>query len=291
MFNSENGYSLADIAAATGNGGNGNGWFDGNGGWWIILLFLFALGGWGNNGNGFGGGNGGSTAAALYGIDNMSEMSTAMANGFYNINTGLLNGFAGTTAAVNAGTSAIQSDICNMGMQNLQNTNTLNQAINANTIAGMQNTFGLTQQLSAMQSAQQLANCQTDQNIASNFATLNYNLATEACADRQAVVDGARDIMQNCNNNTRQILDFLVQDRISSLTNENSALKTQISQSEQNAYLLAHLQPTPSPAYIVANPYTGNYGYGYGYNGNGYFNPGFGPGIPGFGPGPFNVAS
>ena len=49
MFNNENGYSLADIAAATGS--NGNGWFGGDGnGWWIILLFLFAFGGWGNGG-------------------------------------------------------------------------------------------------------------------------------------------------------------------------------------------------------------------------------------------------
>ena len=42
MFNAT-GYSLADIAAATGNGNNGNdGWGDGS--WWIILLFLFAGG-------------------------------------------------------------------------------------------------------------------------------------------------------------------------------------------------------------------------------------------------------
>ena len=56
MFAQTNGYSLADIAAATGNGNNNNGnGFWGNDGWWIILLFLFA--GWG--GNGFGGGFGG----------------------------------------------------------------------------------------------------------------------------------------------------------------------------------------------------------------------------------------
>ena len=39
MFSSNNGYSLADIAAATGNRGDG---FFGNGfggdGWWIIIL-------------------------------------------------------------------------------------------------------------------------------------------------------------------------------------------------------------------------------------------------------------
>jgi hypothetical protein len=51
MFNSQ-GYDLSDIAAVTRSNGEGNGFF-GNDGWWIILLFLFAMGGWGN---GFGGG-------------------------------------------------------------------------------------------------------------------------------------------------------------------------------------------------------------------------------------------
>ena len=54
MFNQNGGYSLADIAAATGvRNGNGDGMF-GDNGWWIILLFLFA--GWGGNGFGWGGG-------------------------------------------------------------------------------------------------------------------------------------------------------------------------------------------------------------------------------------------
>jgi len=44
MFNND-GYSLSDIAAVTGeNGFNGNG-----GAWWIIILFLFCFMGWGGN--------------------------------------------------------------------------------------------------------------------------------------------------------------------------------------------------------------------------------------------------
>ena len=249
MFNSENGYSLADIAAATGNGIGNDGFFGGSG-WWIILLFLFAWGGWGNGGWG---GNGNAGATTIYGLDTLASTR----DGFYDLNTSVLNGFATTTAAVNAGTSAIQSDICNMGLQNLQSANALQQTIN-------QGTFGIAQQLAAMQSAQQLANCQTDSNIASSFATLNYNLATEACADRNAVSTAARDIIDNANVNTRAILDFLVQDRITALTTENQALKGQISQSEQNAYLISQLKPAANPAYLVANPYTGYYGYGYG---------------------------
>ena len=251
MFNNENGYSLADIAAAT---GSSDGFFGGSG-WWIILLFLFAWGGWGNGGWGANGSS--ATAPLLYGLDNMSNN----ADRFYDLNTSVLNGFASTNAAIASGASAIQSDICNMGLQNLQNTNSITQAINADTIANMQNTFGISQQLSGMQAAQQLANCATDQAITGGFAQLNYNLATEACADRAAVTTGVRDIIDNNNQNTRQILDFLVQDRLTALTTENQALKGQISQSEQNAYLISQLKPAANPAYIVANPYTGYYGY------------------------------
>ena len=40
MFNNS-GYSLSDIAAVSGRSNN-DGFFGGDNGWWIILLFLFA---------------------------------------------------------------------------------------------------------------------------------------------------------------------------------------------------------------------------------------------------------
>ena len=264
MFNSENGYSLADIAAATGRGGYGSDGFFGGSGWWIILLFLFAWGGWGNGSWGNGGGTG-NAATTLYGLDSLG----ATRGGFYDLNTSVLTGFADTNAAVAAGTAAIQSDLCNLGLQSCQNTNAITSAITSGTMAGMQNTFTLSSQLAGMQAAQQLANCQTDQNVSSAFAQLNYNLATEACADRAAVTSGARDIIDNANANTRAILDFLVQDRITALTTENQALKGQISQSEQNSYLISQLRPSPIPAYLTASPYYG-FGYGYGMGGSFY---------------------
>jgi hypothetical protein len=58
MFNTQ-GYNLSDIAAVARGNGNDDGFFGGDNGWWIILLFLFAFGGWGNGfGGGFGGGGG-----------------------------------------------------------------------------------------------------------------------------------------------------------------------------------------------------------------------------------------
>ena len=250
MFNTSEGYSLSDIAAVSGNRGGMFGDGFGAGGWWIILLFLFAFGGWGNGGwGGYGAGSAvGVTTDIGYNFDmhdissGIRDLASGTSNGFYNLNTSLLNGFSGT-----------QAQIANTGFETIQ-------AINAGTVAGMQNTNALQAQIASDSAAQQLCCCQTQGKIDSGFANLNYNLATEACADRAAVTTAARDIIDNANANTRSILDFLVQDRITALTNENQALKGQISQSEQNAYLLAHLQPNPVPAY----PAWQNYGYGYG---------------------------
>ena len=279
MFNNANsGYSLSDIAAVS--KGNGDGfWGDGSGAWWIIILFLFCFNGWGGSGwgNGFGGA---STTAAVTSdvirdtIETNSirtgqvDLAGQMANGFYNLNTGMLNGFATNTMATTNGIQDIQTDICNLKMSDYQNTQSILGAINADTIANMQNVFGLSTQLNAMQ-AQEIQNARnTDQLINSQFSNLNYNLAAEECETRRTTLDGVRDIIDNANNNTRQVLDFLVQDKIDSLNAENAALKGQISQSEQNAYLINQLRPNANPAYIVANPYTGvaytSYGCGYG---------------------------
>ena len=276
MFNNSNsGYSLADIAAATGGSRDGgSGWGDGfgAGGWWIIFLFLFAFGGWGNGFGGWGGGNGSSSTIA-YDFDvsdlksSIASNGASIANGFYALNTGLLNGFADVTAAVNNNSNSIRHDICDLQYGGLQNTTAVLQAINADTMANMQNTFGLTTQLNSMQANQTACCCDMKQLVAQEFAQLNYNLATEECATRQNSTDNTRAIIDNQNANTRSIIDFLTQDRISALQNENIALKGQISQAEQNAFLVNALRPQPDPAYIVPNPYA-NYG-NLGYNGCG----------------------
>ena len=43
MFNGK-GYNLSDIAAVTAGNRNNDGVFGGDGAWWLILLFLFAVG-------------------------------------------------------------------------------------------------------------------------------------------------------------------------------------------------------------------------------------------------------
>ena len=97
--------------------------------------------------------------------------------------------------------------------------------------------------------------CETQRQIERGFADTNYNLATQSCETRRAVSDSTRDIIDNANANTRSILDFLTQDKISTLQNENQALRLSASQNAQNNYLVNALRPSPVPAYPVPNPY------------------------------------
>ena len=266
MFNSNQGYSLSDIAAVTGT--NRNGAFGGEGDWWIILLFLFAMnGGWGNNGWG---GNGGAQGGALrseiaYGFDmnglanGIRGIQQGLCDGFYAMNTGVLNGFAGVQSALCQGFSGVAAGATS-------NTNDILQSINANTVAGMQNTNAITAQLNTMAAANASCCCETQRAIERGFADTNYNLATQACDTRRAITDSARDIVDNQNAGTRAILDFLTQDKIASLQSENQALKFAASQANQNAFITANQAsqtaeiirrletPCPIPAYVVPNP-------------------------------------
>jgi hypothetical protein len=219
MFNT-NGYSLADIAAATNNRSEDG--FGGNGSWWIILLFLFA-GGWGNGGFGFGGAGRDSLAYNFdfNGLDNgIRSLSNGLCDGFYEINTGLLNGFSSVQNQMAQGFSGLNT-------QYLIGTNSIQQAINADTVAGMQNTNTLLAKLCGMSADSAACCCETQRQIERGFADVNYNIATQGCQTRQAIADAAKDIK-----------DFLVQDKISTLTAENQALKFAASQSAQNAYLV-----------------------------------------------------
>lgn len=276
MFNSNGGYSLADIAAATGgrNDGYGEGFMD-NGAWWIIIMFLFVFCGWGNGGFGSLGGNGAGLQGALTRADlcqdmNFSQMENGirgiqqgLCDGFYAQNTNLLNGFAGVQNSLTNGFAGVDNAICTLGYQNqtginsvnvagMQNTNALQQSINANTVAGMQNT-------NAIQS--QLAQCCCDNRAGQK--DIEYRMATDTCAIQNTVQNTTRDIIDNNNANTRSILDFLVQDKISTLESENQSLRLAASQSAQNTYLVNQLRPCPVPAYVTCNPWASNYGVGY----------------------------
>ena len=284
MFNSSNGYSLADIAAATGNNGANGDFFGGNGAWWIIILFLFVFTGWGNgNWGGYGGGAQGaannyvlaSDFATLQrqlsdGFNSLERkedtINNGLCDGFYAQNTTLLNGFSGVQGQISQGvadvTSAVTNGFNTQNLTNLQNSNAIQRDIYANTVSGNQNTTAI---------QNQLAQCCCD--LKSLFADTNYNMATSTCAINANLSNSTRDIVDSQNANTRAILDAIaqskvdaMQDKIATLTAQNQSLEFAAARAAQNDYLTNVLRPCPVPAYVVANPYCncGQQMYGYG---------------------------
>ena len=233
------GYTLSDIAAVSGNR-NGDGFGGGDWGAWIILFLLFGLFGNRGFGGGFGGGGGCgdrcATPADLTAqgiVQKLDGQTYGLADSTYALNNAITGGFAG-----------VQQTLC-------QGFNGVN--------------VGMLQGFNSVQS--QLADCCCKTQSA--IEGVNYNIATQTCDIKNTIQNTTRDIIDNQNCNTRSILDFLVNDKIATLTAENQSLKLQASQAAQNAYLVNELRPCPVPAYITCNPYAGSYGLGYGNGGCG----------------------
>lgn len=264
--NATGGLSAADMAAVM-RGGSGGGWGNdgGYGGWWIILFFLIAMmGGWGNNGWGNNGGGAmpyiGATADIQRGFDQqattgqISALQAQVGNGFADAAVARCQGDANITAAVTNSQFGV--------------TNAVNNA--KDTIANGMN-----------QLAMSLQNCCCENRA--GLADLKYTVATENCADRQALSDGLRDVMaqntantnaivQSQNQGFQNIIDKLCQLELDNVKQENERLRTQLnlaglaaSQTAQTAQILQgqNMQaqnvissccPKPVPAYVVANP-------------------------------------
>ena len=222
MFNNS-GYNLSDIAAVT---RGEDGFFGGNNGWWIILLFLFA--GWGR-GFGFGGEGIGvppATQADVRAavdqqtlISKLDQQTYGLADSTYALNNAITSGFNGVQATLCQGFNGVDRAIADC--------------------------------------------CCTTQRAIDG---VNYNLATQSCETRSTIQNSTRDIIDNANANSRAILDFLTQDKIATLTAENQSLRFQASQTAQNAFITANQEAQtaelirrlgrdcPVPAYVVPNP-------------------------------------
>lgn len=241
-----NGVSLADIAAVTGNNRNNDGMW-GDGAWWIVILLIFGWGGFGGNGwGGNGYGNGYTDAAIQRGFDNQAVVSKL---------DGINNGICSLGYDQLAQMNGINTNILQTGFG-------IQQAINADTVSGMQNTNAIQSTLTNMAAQNASCCCETQRQIERGFADTNYNMATQACQTRQAIADS-----------TRSILDYLCQDKIATLQAENNDLRRAASQDRQNALLTTAMtaqtnqiinavNPTAIPAYVVPNPNAYAYGCG-----------------------------
>lgn len=196
---------------------------------WIIVLFLF---GWGRNGFGNGNDNGGGVVDGYVLTSDFANVERKIDS----VNQGLCDGFYQQAQLVNGTNMAMAN-----GFAQAELSRSNQQA-------------ALMQQLNAMQ--MQAANCCCENRAA--IAQVRYDMATQACDTRNTVQNATRDIIDANNQNSRAILDFLTQSKLSDLQTENQNLKLAASQAAQNNYLVSQLRPSPIPAYTVQNPYCCN---------------------------------
>lgn len=120
---------------------------------------------------------------------------------------------------------------------------------------------------------------------------VNYNMAKGFCDLGNVINMQTRDIIDNQNANYRGLMDFLVQEKLSSKDARIAALEGQLGRAEQNGVIRAAIDAStaeiirrtgnecPVPAYVVPNPNC-CYGnpLGVGYNGGTYGGNGCGCG-------------
>lgn len=246
-----NGLSASDVALITGrngNNGNGNGFGDASGAWWIIILLL-ALGGFRGGFGGYGGGGSGegSTTFVPYNVGgfggmgggcglnpydsiqrqldqgftnlntDINQVNNNVTQGFYNTATNLLTGFANTNMATANGFSNTQRQLCDA-----------TASINANV-----NNNGYETRLLGVNMNSALQNCCCD--VKTNIADLKYTVATENCADRQAINEGIRDVIASNTANTQLILNKLSQQELDAKNEVIANLRTQLNMADLRA--------------------------------------------------------
>ena len=243
----------ADIRACTcGNDGYNNGMF-GNDWAWIIILLLF-----GYNGRGFGGfgGNGGCTAPCATQADvraavdqqtlisKLDGITNGISDATYALNNTAVNGFNGVDRA-----------ICDLGYQNQAGIHSLSAQLAqccCDTRSAIKDVnTGI--ERAGWDISRQLSDCCCDMekmNMQSRFDAQAYNCNTLQAIDKLG----------------DRIIDYMSNEKVQALRDENMALRLSASQSNQNAVLMAAMDANkaeilrrtgaecPSPAYLVNAP-------------------------------------
>jgi hypothetical protein len=228
----ENGGMVMPVAPMYGGGNGGFGGGFGNDWGWIILLLLFANGGWGMGGFGMGG----------YGNMMLGYDFPWLLNGQQNIMSNTNNGFRDSMlndsiTSIRDGISSLATQLCNccsdVQMSLANGFAGVEQGANARQMANMQQQFALQSQLADCCCENRLAACQT-QNIIQN----------EGNQTRFADANNTRDLLTNQTANTQAILDKLCQLELDGYKRENDSLRTQLtaanfreSQTAQNALI------------------------------------------------------
>lgn len=229
---------LTGYLAGQADGGNNNGGFGGFGeGLWavIILAMLFGGGGFGFGG-GFGGGgfvNGALTRAELYDGFATQNIDSAVRG----VQQGICDSTYALNNAISGGFHGVDNAVCNLGYN-------------------MQNGFN--------QIGHQISDCCCATQRA--IDGVSFNLSKGLCDLGNVINMQTRDLIDNQNANYRSIMDFMVNEKLSSKDAQIAQLQNQISQVNQNAVIGAKIDVAvadilrrtghdcPSAAYLVQPP-------------------------------------
>ena len=154
-------------------------------------------------------------------------------NFLYDVNANTNRGFdqLAVTTGIDSLQTAVSNGFANAQVQNCNSTTNLLQAIN-----GLSSNF---------------ANCCCENKL--GIADLKYTVATENCADRQALNEGIRDIIASNTANTQAILDKLCQQEIDAKNDLISTLRTQLSMADLRASQVAQTAEIRQNNATVAN--------------------------------------
>lgn len=226
------------VSPMYGNNGGGFGNFGGDWGW-IILLLLFAGGGWG----GFGG----------FGNMQLGYDFPWLLNGQQGINANTNAGFqnaalAGQLNGIQSGINNLSTQLCNccgdtqMAIANLGAG--IEAGANARQIANMQQAFSnqtaMLQGFNGIQAQQAECCCENRLGI----ANLGSDIAREACATRTNDTQNTQSILNVINGGIQSIKDQLCQDKIDAKNDEIANLRQSLamkdlaaSHTAQNAFI------------------------------------------------------
>lgn len=289
-------------------GGNNGGLF-GNGNNSLADLFGFAIiasmfgwnGGWGNGG--FGGNGGAGFLANQLNNDSGREliMNAVNSNGeasrsaIQNLATMLGQDYASVSAAV----ANVQNSLATLAAQQGMSTLQVQNAIQAGNAA-------LANQFSQCCCENKLAIANQTNALQQSINGTNAAIAAFNAADTLAICQQTNQLQNSGNANTQAILSKLsemqtqtLQDKLDAARNENTQLRGEVSQAQQNSYIagvvgqtvaplnaqiaqlntkfeaiqgkLPNTVPVQYPNLVAVNstPFMGGYGYPYGY-GNGF---------------------
>lgn len=246
----------------------------GGGMWWIWVIIMFWL--WGGRGNGMFGanadgipnqlnndfgrevllqainGNGQALSQLATTLNcDVNTLQTAVGQVQSSIQTvGSQVGMTGQQII-----NAIQSGNCQLGNQLAQCCCNIQDSI---TKTSYENQLSNINQTNTLQNAINFVNGSVER----GFASTAYATAQQTCDLKSAIAAQTTLI----NDKFCQLEMREMQNKIDALRQENNTLALAASQQAQTASIISQVRPSPTPAYVVPNPYgcgCNNYGYPY----------------------------